>query len=151
MSDVLTYAKRRTKTNRRRREPIIDALPEFYHYVDDGCEVSPRPGCLQCPLPQCKYDDPDAYHREQRHRRDLEVLLARHADGASVPQLAQRFGLSERTIHRIFARVAEGGAHNVETDALMPAGTGGRTNGSFPSTPAHQRSQGKTLSSWRES
>ena len=36
--------------------PVLDAMPEFYHYEDTGCEVSSS--CLDCPLPQCKYDDP---------------------------------------------------------------------------------------------
>jgi len=31
--------------------------PEDYFVDDDGCEYSPPPaGCLQCPLPVCKYD-----------------------------------------------------------------------------------------------
>ena len=34
--------------------PVLDAVPEFYHYEDTGCEVSDA--CLNCPLPQCKYD-----------------------------------------------------------------------------------------------
>ena len=42
---------------------LLDAIPEFYHYEDTGCEVSPS--CLNCPLPQCKYDDPDG---SKRHR-----------------------------------------------------------------------------------
>ena len=36
--------------------PVLDDMPEFYHYEDTGCEVSGA--CLDCPLPQCKYDDP---------------------------------------------------------------------------------------------
>lgn len=139
MSNALLYTNGRTKTNRRRGEPIIDGLPEFYHYVDDGCEVSPR--CLECLLHQCKYDDPEAYHRGQRCRRDQEVVLARQAEGASIPQLAQRFGLSQRTIHRIFARAAEG----------RELGIGNGANGTHPATPSHQRSQDKILNGWRNS
>ena len=82
--------------------PIIDALPEHYPYRDDGCDVAPS--CLYCPLPWCKYDDPVAYHRELRESRDMEVIQVKRNQGKSVPQLAQHFGLSQRTIHRILER-----------------------------------------------
>ncbi len=42
----------------------VDAVPEFFHYEDTGCEVSLS--CLNCPLPQCKYDDPAWFQRYQR-------------------------------------------------------------------------------------
>ena len=86
----------------RRNEPVIDVLPEQHQYRDEGCSVSPS--CLRCPLPWCKYDDPAAYHRELRLSRDREVMQVKREQGKSVPQLAQHFGLSERTIHRILER-----------------------------------------------
>ena len=43
---------------------IADIVPEFIHYEDTGCEVSQA--CLNCPLPQCKYDDPDWFRHHQR-------------------------------------------------------------------------------------
>ena len=87
---------------RKRNEPIIDALPEHYPYRDTGCEVSPS--CLRCPLLRCKYDDPGWLQRGLRQRRDEEVLRVRSAKQLTVPQLAERFGLSERTVHRILSR-----------------------------------------------
>ncbi len=93
-----------SRTNRKRHEPIVDALPEFFPYRDTGCDVSPS--CLRCPLARCKYDDPGWYHREQREQRDQEVVLVRRTQGATIPQLAQRFGVSERTIHRILSHAA---------------------------------------------
>ena len=92
-------------SGRKRHEPSIDALPEFFPYRDDGCDVSPS--CLNCPLRQCKYDDPQAYHQELRRQRDHQVLLA-HAGGASAPDLARRFHVSKRTILRILASQAGG-------------------------------------------
>ena len=89
----------------RKNEPIMDALPEHYPYRDDGCDVSTS--CLSCPLPWCKYDDPAAYHRGRREGRVREVLQVKRDLGTTVPQLAQRFGLSQRTIHRIL----EGARH----------------------------------------
>jgi len=90
----------------------VDLLPELYPYRDDGCEVAPR--CLQCPLAQCKYDDPGWLQREQRQRRDSEVQAVRVRERLTVPQLARRFALSQRTVFRILKRgqfdSQEGGA-----------------------------------------
>ncbi len=88
---------------RRRGSILLDAYPELYPYRDDGCEVSPS--CLNCPLPQCKYDDPAWYQREIRNRRDQEVLKVQKVEGLTVPQIASRFELSQRTVFRILRRV----------------------------------------------
>lgn len=53
---------------------VMDVLPERYPYRDEGCEVSPS--CLECPLPQRKYDDPGWLQRYKRNERDREVLTA---------------------------------------------------------------------------
>ena len=89
-------------TNRKRHEPIVDALPEFFPYRDEGCEVAPS--CLRCPLLQCKYDDPLAYQSRKRGQRDEAVMDARKQEGATITELARRFDLSIRTVHRILAR-----------------------------------------------
>ncbi|MCS7206788.1 MAG: helix-turn-helix domain-containing protein [Dehalococcoidia bacterium] len=89
----------------RRGLPLLDVLPEYYPYRDEGCEVSPA--CLQCPLPQCKYDDPEGYRRwlaQQREARDRQIWEVRQREGLTVPQLAQRFGVSQRTVFRALAR-----------------------------------------------
>jgi hypothetical protein len=78
---------------------VMDVLPERFPYRDEGCELSPS--CLHCPLPQCKYDDPGWYQREQRRERDTLVMAALWNDGLSVPQAAARFSLSQRTVFRI--------------------------------------------------
>ena len=93
-----TYARSR----RRRHEPVLDGLPELMHYADTGCEVAVS--CLQCPLPQCKYDDPAWYQAYKRHNRDTEVLAAYREDGLSVFQVAERFSVSPRTVHRALKR-----------------------------------------------
>ena len=87
---------------RRKGVPLIDVLPERYTYKDNGCEVSPT--CLQCPLPQCKYDNPGWLQRQVRQQRDEEVLEVKRSRGLTVPQLAQHFGVSQRTVHRIVSR-----------------------------------------------
>ena len=81
---------------------LLDVVPEHYPYQDTGCEVSPS--CLQCPLPQCKYDDPGWLQREQRRERDHEVLSILRRNRLSVPEAATRFDLSQRTIFRILKR-----------------------------------------------
>ena len=84
--------------HRKPRELTLDTLPERYPYRDDGCQVSPS--CLHCPLPKCKYDDPGWYQRQLRQRRDLAIRRARRAQGLTVPQLSQLFGVSQRTVFR---------------------------------------------------
>lgn len=91
-----------TRSHRRRHEPSIDGLPEQMSYHDTGCEVSPS--CLRCPLPQCKFDDPVWYQRYRRTGRDQQVLNAFEHGGLTVFDLARRFEVSTRTIHRALRR-----------------------------------------------
>ena len=85
---------------------LLDVVPERYPYHDDGCEVSSS--CLKCPLPQCKYDDPGWFQRHKRNGRDREVMAAMRGDGLSVPEVAARFALSQRTVFRILRRASDG-------------------------------------------
>ncbi len=85
------------------RSPI-DALPEQTHYSDNGCEVSAS--CLECPLPKCKYDDPAWYQAYRRQGRDLQVLSAYREERLSVFEVARRFNVSPRTVHRAIRRAA---------------------------------------------
>ena len=82
-----------------------DAAPEFYHYEDTGCEVSLS--CLNCPLPQCKYDDPAWFQRHQRLSKDLRVLTAMQSEALTVEEAADRFSVTVRTIFRIMRRCRE--------------------------------------------
>ncbi len=91
-----------TKPLRRKHEPVLDGLPEQTHYLDTGCEASAS--CLTCPLPQCKFDDPIWYQAYKREGRDTEVLAAYTDEGLSVFEVARRFGLSPRTVHRVIRR-----------------------------------------------
>jgi len=83
----------------------VDAVPEFFHYEDTGCEVSLS--CLNCPLPQCKYDDPAWFQRYQRFSKDLIVLTAMQSDNLTVDEAAERFSVTVRTIFRIMRRCRE--------------------------------------------
>ena len=85
---------------------LMDVVPERYPYRDDGCEVSPS--CLRCPLPQCKYDDPGWYRRLRQNEKDGEVVTAMWGDRLSVPEVAARFALSQRTVFRMIRRAGAG-------------------------------------------
>jgi len=76
-----------------------DTLPEHSSYRDDGCDAAPS--CLYCPLRMCKYDDPGWLQRENRRSRDEAILRARREERVSVPEVATRFGVSTRTVHRV--------------------------------------------------
>jgi len=82
--------------------PAMDVLPEHFPYRDDGCDMSSS--CLRCQLRQCKYDDPGWLQREHRAHRDNRVLQVRRTEGVTVVELARRFAISQRTVHRILAR-----------------------------------------------
>ncbi len=84
---------------------MIDAVPEFYHYEDTGCEVSPA--CLDCPLPQCKYDDPIWFQRHRRLARDLKVWTTMQSENLGVKETAERFSVTVRTVFRIIRRCRE--------------------------------------------
>lgn len=89
-----------TRTGRRRNEPGVDPLPEFFTYRDDGCEVAPA--CLRCPLEVCKYDDPLAYQREILQARHAPALLLL-SQGVSPTEVARQTGIGVRTVHRLKA------------------------------------------------
>lgn len=84
------------------RDLKLGILPEMHSYRDDGCEI--MSSCLQCPLPRCKYDDPGWLQREGRGQRDDDIREVRKNEELTVPELAKRFGISERTVFRAVQR-----------------------------------------------
>ena len=83
-------------------DSTADAIPEYYHYEDTGCEISPS--CLNCPLPQCKYDDPGWFQRSRRMARDLKVWSTIQSGGLTVEEAAEHFSVTVRTVFRIMRR-----------------------------------------------
>jgi len=77
-----------------------DLLPEHLRYQDDGCDLFPS--CLNCPLPQCRYDEPGRKQMGKELRN--EKMLRLHSEGKGATELAQRFGVSKRTVYRIIGR-----------------------------------------------
>ena len=81
-----------------------DSLPEHTPYVDTGCEV--HSSCLTCPLVRCRYDEPGgarALHGQERDR----TILALRREGRPISLIAQRFGVSRRTVFRVLAAARE--------------------------------------------
>ena len=79
-----------------------DTIPEFCHYEDTGCEVSAA--CLDCPLPQCKFDDPAWYQRNRRLAKDFQVMYTIQQESLSMEEAAERFSVTVRTVFRTLQR-----------------------------------------------
>ena len=79
-----------------------EVSPEVFHYEDTGCEISNS--CLDCPLPQCKYDDPVWFQKCQRLAKDMKVIKAMQKDELTVEETAEKFDVTGRTIFRIMRR-----------------------------------------------
>jgi hypothetical protein len=71
------------------------------NYPDNGCSASPS--CLQCPLPQCRYDVPGGLQTLRAVKRRAEVEALR-AEGLTAPEVAARLGISARVVYRIGER-----------------------------------------------
>jgi len=89
----LSFPGRNPKPRRRN-----DSLPEFTRYRDDGCNISES--CFTCPLPRCRYEEPGGLRALLNEARDREILDLR-SRGVSVEHIADRFGVSRRTVFRV--------------------------------------------------
>jgi len=96
---------------------LVDSVPECYHYEDIGCEVSAS--CLNCPLPQCKYDDPAWFQRNRRLSKDLKVMSAIRMGNLTVDEAADHFSVTVRTIFRIMRRCREAEMLDGEEQELL--------------------------------
>ena len=56
--------------------------------------------CLNCPFPKCVYDEHGGKQRWLKKARDREIVRLYNSKRKSVRELAQMFGVSERTIQR---------------------------------------------------
>ncbi len=82
-------------------ERALDLPPEYCSYGDDGCDLAPS--CLNCPFPRCRFDAPGEGMRQVKGRRDRKLVRLRQ-EGAGIAELARRFGVSKRTVHRILRK-----------------------------------------------
>jgi len=74
-----------------------DLKPEYCQYRDEGCEYAKA--CLDCPFPQCLYDEPRGRQRWIKKTRDKEIKRL-FDEGKKIKELAVIFGVSQRTIQR---------------------------------------------------
>ncbi len=75
-----------------------DLPPEYCHYRDEGCELADS--CLHCPLPQCIYDQPRGRQRWLKKLRAKEMARLFTTKDKGIKELAEMFGVSQRTVQR---------------------------------------------------
>jgi DNA-binding NarL/FixJ family response regulator len=75
----------------------LDLLPEEIDWRDEGCEVFPS--CLSCPLPRCVEEQPRGQQRLKMSARRRRMAELRRR-GKSVKEIADLFGVSQRTVQR---------------------------------------------------
>ncbi len=88
----------------RSTEVELDLPPEYCHYRDDGCELANS--CLNCPFVRCIYDEPRGKQRwlKRMRAREMARLFTR---GRKIKELAQMFGVSQRTVQRALKEKSE--------------------------------------------
>ena len=87
----------------------LDLPPEYCRYQDDGCELASaqlgyKSSCLDCPFPQCIYDEPRGRQRCAKRLRDQEIARLFTTKKRGIKELALMFGLSQRTVQRALKR-----------------------------------------------
>ena len=102
---VTLLAARPESANSNYGRAFPDDASEFYHYEDTGCEASDS--CLDCPLPQCRYDDPAWYQRNRRLASDFRMLHIMQQESLSLEETAERFSVTVRTVFRVMQRCRE--------------------------------------------
>ena len=80
----------------------LDLPPEYCHYRDEGCELADT--CLNCPFPECIYDQPGGRRRCVKGWRNEEMVRLFTTEGKGLKELALRFGVSQRTVQRALRR-----------------------------------------------
>jgi transcriptional regulator of acetoin/glycerol metabolism len=91
----------------------LDLPPEYCHYQDNGCEFADS--CLDCPFPDCLYDQPGGKQRWLKALRDEAVLRLFDDQGRRVKELARMFGVSRRTIQRILKQARDISTPKIKT------------------------------------
>ena len=76
----------------------LDLPPEYCRYQDEGCEFAES--CLNCPLPVCIYEEPGGKRRLLKRQRAKEMARLLTTEGKGIGELAQIFGVSQRTVQR---------------------------------------------------
>jgi hypothetical protein len=87
-------------------QSILDNLPEYTLYRDEGCEAAPK--CLECPYPGCLEEAPVDRRQAATAVRESEIV-ALHSRGMKTAEIAVRLGVSLRTAQRTLKRARQSG------------------------------------------
>ncbi|HUV56991.1 MAG TPA: helix-turn-helix domain-containing protein [Dehalococcoidales bacterium] len=87
----------------------LDLPPEYHRYRDEGCEAATAylgnpSSCLNCPFPNCIYDQYGGKQRWLKRLRDKEMVILFTTEGKGIKELALIFGVSQRTVQRALKR-----------------------------------------------
>ncbi len=80
----------------------LDLKKEEINFKDSGCRFSSS--CLNCPIEICIYDDPAIVRNLEKSIRDKNIIKDR-AEGLSNKQIAEKYNISVRTVHRSFKTI----------------------------------------------
>ena len=84
--------------------PRVAYTADNYPYKDEGCSLFHS--CLQCPYPRCRYELHSGIRKMGAGVLSGEISRLR-AEGSSVAEIAQRFGVDRRTIYRRLRELRE--------------------------------------------
>jgi hypothetical protein len=87
----------------------LDLPPEYCHYRDEGCDLAES--CLDCPFPNCVYEEPGGKQRWLKRIRDKDMARLYTTEGKKVRELAQMFGVSQRTVQRALKAILGNSNH----------------------------------------
>ncbi len=80
----------------------LDLPPEYCRYRDEGCEFASS--CLNCPFPRCIYEQPRGRQHWLKRLRAGQIMRLFTIEGRGIKELAEMFGVSQRTIQRALKR-----------------------------------------------
>jgi hypothetical protein len=83
----------------------LDLPPEYCRYRDEGCELAGA--CLDCPFEECVYDEPGGKPRLVKNLRNKEMARLFTCEGKKVKELAEIYGVSQRTVQRALKSALE--------------------------------------------
>jgi hypothetical protein len=83
----------------------LDLPPEFCRYPDEGCEFSES--CLNCHLPMCVFEEVGGRRRLLQDRRAEEMARLAVAEAKGTRELAELYGVSQRTVQRALRKAAK--------------------------------------------
>ena len=88
----------RSKNGGKNTKAPPDLRPEYCQFTDEGCALAES--CLSCPFSECIYDGRGGKRRWSSRIRDREMARLHIIERKKINELAEMFGVSERTVER---------------------------------------------------